>query len=100
LFISTNNGTYDEPRNLVSDDQDTEQLFGKDVVELQPTEMVRRLRSDYCNPSRWLFTFFFVSISVCVFVFEVTLDTNDLGYPVENMSKIPSGDYCIQGKLS
>ena len=32
LFVSTQTCAAGEPRNLVGDDQDTEQLFGKDVV--------------------------------------------------------------------
>jgi hypothetical protein len=40
VFISTEHCSVDEPRNLVGDGQDTEQIFGKDVVNLKSAETV------------------------------------------------------------
>ena len=36
VFVSLTSCSIDEPRNLVSDDQDSEQFFGKDVVDNEP----------------------------------------------------------------
>ena len=66
VFISTDATCAEEPRNMVGDGQDTEQLFGIDVDEQTSTTST------------------------------IKLTAADLGYPVANLSSIPDGKYCIQ----
>ena len=58
-----------EPRDMVGDGQDTEQLFGADVD---------------------------ISNGTAAGKHTVHITAADLGYPVANLTDVPAGRYCLQ----
>ena len=98
LVFSTDASCADEPRAMVGDGQDTEQLFGVDVdLDLNPQDLDATTNAagldmdaaarDAPPPPKAQHSA----------VQSVVLSAADLGYPVANLTDIPLGvKYCVQ----